>query len=151
MEQSEPIAAAAKQIVEANHRGSLIAVIQKLSNRCEVGVDCEPADVLVSETFGDDPFAERFLPTLLDARARLLKPGARVVPSAIEVSAVLVESEALWTLSGRGGAWLGSRLCRFSLREDEVASRRLSAPITVMEVDFETVESAKLKVVCSVP
>jgi SAM-dependent methyltransferase len=37
----------------------------------------EPADLLVSELIGNEPFEEEILETTLDARRRLLKPGAR--------------------------------------------------------------------------
>lgn len=39
-----------------------------------------PADVLVSEILGSRALSERILPITLDARTRLLKPGARLLP-----------------------------------------------------------------------
>jgi predicted RNA methylase len=41
----------------------------------------EKADVLVSEIIGNDPFGENILQTFNDAHRRLLKAGARVIPS----------------------------------------------------------------------
>ncbi len=51
----------------------------------------EPADVLIHEIFGVDPFAENVLPVLADARERLLKPDAQLLPSHIEVFALGLE------------------------------------------------------------
>ncbi len=45
----------------------------------------ERADVLVSEIIGDDPFDEQIIAMTTDARLRLLKPNARMIPSRIEV------------------------------------------------------------------
>ncbi|MBS1774027.1 MAG: 50S ribosomal protein L11 methyltransferase [Bacteroidetes bacterium] len=45
----------------------------------------EKADILVSEIIGDDPFGEMILPTFIDARARLLKPSAKIIPGYMKV------------------------------------------------------------------
>ena len=47
----------------------------------------EPADVLVAEVIGNEPFEEEILETTLDARRRLLKPDARLIPHALELVA----------------------------------------------------------------
>lgn len=41
-------------------------------------------DVVVSETLGNYPFEEDIIETLADARSRFLKPGATMIPSAVE-------------------------------------------------------------------
>jgi 16S rRNA G966 N2-methylase RsmD len=48
------------------------------------------ADVLVSEIIGNDPFDEQVLELTLDARRRLLKSEARLVPSRLRVKALPV-------------------------------------------------------------
>ena len=45
----------------------------------------ERADVLVSEIIGDDPFDEQIIEVTTDARLRLLKQNARMIPERIEV------------------------------------------------------------------
>ena len=45
----------------------------------------EPADVLVSEIIGNDPLNERILEMTRDARKRLLKPGARLIPQTLTI------------------------------------------------------------------
>ena len=47
----------------------------------------EPATVFVSEIVGHDPLDEGVLEHTLDARTRLLAPGARLVPRALRVRA----------------------------------------------------------------
>ena len=47
----------------------------------------EQADVLVAEVIGNEPFEEEILETTLDARRRLLKPDARLIPHALELLA----------------------------------------------------------------
>jgi len=56
----------------------------------EVSLD-EPATLLVSEILGDEPLAERVLEAFADARARLLAPGARVLPRRLRLVARGVE------------------------------------------------------------
>ena len=50
----------------------------------------ERADVLVSETIGNEPLAERILETTCDAVKRLLKPGATLIPSVLRIYATPV-------------------------------------------------------------
>jgi precorrin-6B methylase 2 len=47
----------------------------------------EPADLLVSEVIGNEPLEEEILETTLDARHRLLVPGARLIPNALTLLA----------------------------------------------------------------
>ena len=47
----------------------------------------ERADVLVAEVIGNEPFEEEILETTLDARRRLLKPDARLIPHTLELVA----------------------------------------------------------------
>lgn len=56
----------------------------------------EPADVLVTDTVGPLVFNEGWLGTVIDARRRLLVPGARLIPSRIECWAAPVEIPELY-------------------------------------------------------
>jgi len=47
----------------------------------------ERADLLVAEVIGNEPFEEEILETTLDARRRLLKPGARLIPHGLTLLA----------------------------------------------------------------
>lgn len=82
------IATAAREVIAANGLADRITVIEGRSTAIELP---EKADVLVSETIGDDPLDEEILETVLDARRRLLKPGARVIPASLALYAAPVE------------------------------------------------------------
>ena len=47
----------------------------------------ERADLLVAEVIGNEPFEEEILETTLDARRRLLKPDARLIPNSLTLMA----------------------------------------------------------------
>jgi hypothetical protein len=72
------IAEKAQEIVAINGFAHTITVLQGWSTSLEVR---ERADVLVTETLGSDPFNERIVETVLDARKRLLSPGVRIIPN----------------------------------------------------------------------
>ena len=56
----------------------------------------EPADVLVTETMGAFGFEERILSSVIDARTRLLRPGAVIIPQTVELFVVPVELPAVF-------------------------------------------------------
>jgi predicted nicotinamide N-methyase len=94
------IAAKAAEVIAANGLAKQIKVIAKRSTDLQIGSDLpEPAEVLVSEVFGTMVLNEDVIPTVEDARARLLKPDAAVIPNIASARAYLA-----------GGATLESRL-----------------------------------------
>ncbi len=62
----------------------------KVTNSRNAEMD-EPADLLIHEILGVDPFDENLLPVLLDARRRLLKPGGRMLPRRLEICCLGIE------------------------------------------------------------
>ncbi len=77
------IAETAQQILEDNHFEKIIKVIAKKSIDIEIGNDLpEQADILVSEIFSSELLGEHVLPSLEDAKRRLLKPQGKVIPAA---------------------------------------------------------------------
>lgn len=95
--EANPIMAAkAREIVAANGLEHIVSVVPKISTDLVVGVDLpERADVLITETFGGHLVGEGALEALADAKARLLKPGAVIVPSSGAVCGALVSSAFL--------------------------------------------------------
>lgn len=90
------VAAKAAQIVANNGLSERIKVIAKKSNDLQVGLDMpRQADVLVSEILASNLLAEMVLPTLEDAKARLIRPGARIIPASGAIHGFLVGSEQL--------------------------------------------------------
>jgi len=90
------IAAAARAIVERNGLGDRIAVIAKRSDALEIGVDLDaPADLLLHEIFGNSLFGEGVVPSLTDARRRLVKPDAVIVPPRAELRCALLRFDSI--------------------------------------------------------
>jgi Flp pilus assembly protein TadD/precorrin-6B methylase 2 len=91
-EANPALAEVAQQIVAANGLADRVAVIGHRSTLLEVGRDLpEPADVLIMENFDAVLVGEGVLASLADARRRLLKPGARVLPRRARLYAAAVE------------------------------------------------------------
>lgn len=93
-ESNPMIAAAAREVVARNQMSDRIRVIAKRSGDLQIGRDfAEPFDLLVSEIFGDDLFEEGVLPSIDDAKARLLRPGAIILPPRAELRCALVADD----------------------------------------------------------
>jgi precorrin-6B methylase 2 len=82
-----PIAEVAARFFRKSGLGDRITLVRGMSTEITLP---EKADVLVSEMIGDEPLGERILEITADAVARLLKPGARLVPSALRIYATPV-------------------------------------------------------------
>lgn len=88
------VAAAARDIIARNPGGERIKVIARKSTALKLGEDmAERADVLVSEILANDFVGEGVLSSLADARRRLLKPGARIIPGRGALMGALVGGE----------------------------------------------------------
>jgi Tfp pilus assembly protein PilF len=95
-EMTVPVAAKARQIVAQNGFAERVTVHAKRSNDLAVGAELpERADVLVSEIFDSDLLSEGVLPSLEDAHARLVKPGARIIPQSASVMVALAGGDKL--------------------------------------------------------
>lgn len=67
----------AREIAAANGFAGRIEFIEALSTEISLP---EPADIIVSDVRGVLPFFEQAIPTLIDARRRLLAPGGVLIP-----------------------------------------------------------------------
>ncbi len=81
------IAETAQQIIKDNKFEKTIKVIAKKSTDIEISAEKdndmpEQADILVSEIFSSELLGEYVLPSLEDAKRRLLKPQSKVIPAA---------------------------------------------------------------------
>ncbi len=83
------IAELAAQMITAN--GCREVVELRRGNSRDVVLD-EPADVILHEIFGVDPFEENLLPAIADARRRFLKPGGQLLPHRLEVFCLGLEA-----------------------------------------------------------
>lgn len=91
-----PIAAAAREIIAANGLENGIALHAKRSDQLEVGRDMAArADLLVTETFASGLLSELVLPTIEDARRRLLTPEAEIIPRRATALGYLVGGDTI--------------------------------------------------------
>ena len=99
--EASDIAEVAERVFAANGVEDTVTLIPGWSRQLELP---EPADLLVSEIIGNEPLEEEILETTLDARRRLLKPGARLIPHALTLLArplLLPDDEARQRAIGR--------------------------------------------------
>lgn len=94
--EASDIATVAREVIDANGVADRVTLIEGWSTEIELP---EPATVLVTETLGVEPFEEDILRTVIDARTRLLTPGARLIPESLrlEVHAVSVPDGHRWS------------------------------------------------------
>ena len=166
------LAAAARHIVAANgFGGGRVAVHEARSSELSAAQLGGLADVLVCEIVDDGLLGEGVLATVADARRRLLRPGALVIPSAGSLHMVAVEMRAPRrrdNVGRRGGdghdgpidlsAWDVCRsdqllspqpVCAAKLQQlRRGAYRRLSEPIELFEwqwatMPIETIEAPR--------
>ena len=84
-----PAADLAKRVLAANDPEEKVVLMRGLSLELSLP---EPADVLVSEIIWNAGLGEGILNTVADARARLLKPDARVIPERLHMWLAPVDS-----------------------------------------------------------
>jgi SAM-dependent methyltransferase len=96
------VAGLARLMMRANRCADRVQVIEGDSREVTLP---EPADLIVHELFGADPFVEDLLELVADARRRLGAPGAQLLPRRVEVWCAGAVGEA---------APLGERLARES-------------------------------------
>lgn len=90
------IAEAAQKIVERNNYHDRIKVLSKPSFDIEPGKDLpERADILVHEIFSSELIAEHVLPAIEDAKQRLLKTDARILPAVASIMVALVGGDEI--------------------------------------------------------
>ncbi len=88
------IAETAQNIIHQNQFENTIKVIAKKSTEIEIGVDMPAqADILVSEIFSSELLGEHVLPSIEDAKRRLLKPQGKIVPAVGNIMIALFSGE----------------------------------------------------------
>ncbi len=86
--------AVAEELAAANGFSDRFVCIQDVSTSVELP---ERADLIVSDLRGMVPIFETHLPTIMDARDRLLKPEGALIPRRDRLWAALVEAEKPYT------------------------------------------------------
>lgn len=140
----------ARRNVAANGYEAVVEIRHGLAADLQLN---ERADVLVTETLGTWMTCEGIIQYCEDARRRLLKDGAQVVPQCGTQYAVLVESEELERLFSFRRSYRGIDLSavmelqdtasvlwskRIGLRPAEMVYRELCEPFPVLTADFNS-------------
>ena len=108
--EASDIAEVAERVFAANGVTDAVTLVPGWSRQIELP---EPADLLVAELIGNEPLEEEILETTLDARRRLLKPGARLIPHTLTLLARplrIPEGEARQRAIGRAAVERWRRL-----------------------------------------
>eukprot|EP00667_Euglena_gracilis_P002205 EG_transcript_2207 len=103
IEGNESIAEKARNVIRCNGYSDRITVITGMSNDVKVGEGSPlpiQADIVVTETMGADFLSELMYNILDDARRRLLKPGAQMIPASGRVLGQLLQIDSPWHLPG---------------------------------------------------
>jgi precorrin-6B methylase 2 len=162
--EASDIAEVAAQVFEVNGVADRVTLVPGWSRQIDLP---ERADLLVAEIIGNEPFEEEILETTLDARRRLLKPAARLVPHVLELLArplLLPDAEFRQRAFGRTAVqrWRGLYGMDFqplldvaanhpvySVAEGEVVAAWPPAgpPVVLASVDLMAFEEASVRAV----
>jgi precorrin-6B methylase 2 len=99
--EASDIAEVAQRVFAVNGVEDQVTLVPGWSRLTELP---EQADLLVAEVIGNEPLEEEILETTLDARRRLLKPGALMIPHALTLLArpvLIPEAEVRQRAFGR--------------------------------------------------
>jgi len=83
----------AREVVHANGFSQRVTFHQAMSFQIELPELC---DVLVTDPRGVVPLFEQAIPTIIDARSRLVKPGGVLIPQQDTIWAALVEAPGIY-------------------------------------------------------
>jgi tetratricopeptide (TPR) repeat protein len=142
------IAQTAQQIIQDNGFTN-ISVIAKKSTELKVGAEeekdmKEKADILVSEIFSSEMLGEYVLPSLEDAKQRLLKPNGKVIPAAGNIMIGLFTGEDIrrnllvenaFGLNLQGFSSIVSK--KRMIARNDLGIQLLSEGVAAFDFDFE--------------
>jgi protein arginine N-methyltransferase 1 len=146
-----PIIQVAREIVQANGFSDRVVFHEAMSFDVELS---QPADVVVTDPRGVLPLKERAIPTIIDARSRLLKPGGILIPERDTICAALVEANEIystgyedpWRRSNDGFNMEAARQRRVNTfnRHHAKPEQLLSVPVPWATLDYRTVETTSV-------
>lgn len=147
--EAEEVIELARGLCRANGFSDRVVFLEGLSLQMQVP---EPVDLVVSETIGNIGLDEGIVGWILDARRRFLRPGGRVIPRAVELSAAPVE---LPRVAAEIESWeglpygldlsFGRRLAANTVHWVELAPEDvLGAPVALARVDLQETTTDRL-------
>ncbi len=136
---------------EANGYTDKIEVFQGLSTDYNANLK---ADVIVSDLRGCLPLFEHHIPTIIDARDRLLAPGGTMIPQCDLLRVALIESanaykdyECPWTSNAYGIDLSAAR--RYAVNTERKLALKgehmVSEAQTLSELDYRSVQNASVE------
>lgn len=140
------------RLARANGFGDVIRFVRGLSTDMELD---EQVDVVVSDLHGTLPWFGQAIPTLVDARSRLLKPGGVLLPQCDRVYMVPVEAPSLhalhaepWNETLRGLVLDAALLHAVNMYSRGRVDRDglLAEPELIAELDYRTVSDPNVAV-----
>jgi precorrin-6B methylase 2 len=164
--EATPLARHAREVFEVNGVADRVTVVEGWSTRVTLP---ERGTLAVAEILGSEALEERALPVLLDARKRLLRPDARLMPARIRIFGlpVAIPQERLENLTftpantARWSEWYGFELgsltaypARLSQRLTSAigevgAWQALSEPVLLSELDLASLETPVFELAAS--
>ncbi|ETX03094.1 MAG: hypothetical protein ETSY2_34160 [Candidatus Entotheonella gemina] len=142
----------AKRLAAANGLSDRITFIQQMSTQVTLP---EPAHVIISDLRGIVPWFEQHIPTIVDARQRLMVPGGVLIPQRDTMWAAVVEAPELYHRMVRGWSDQAYRLDMDIARRIVTScmgngrvqpDQLLTAPQLVATLDYATVEDPNVEV-----
>lgn len=147
----------APAVARANGLEDRITFIQDLSTRITLP---ERADVVISDLHGTLPWYQQHIPTIVDARARLLKPEGLLIPQRDSVYLAAVEAPELYSVYsdpwqekpfGFDMEYVSSRLTNMYTRGRVGRDGFLSEISPVGELDYRTIVDPDISVSIDLP
>lgn len=140
-ERDADVARAATDIVALNGLSDRVTIVNKDALNLAVGVDLdERADVLLWDNLANNLLGANGVQTIEDAKRRLLKPGATIIPGRAEVMVALVEDlRSEDRLMGVCGEFDLSPFNRLSGSDVTIKPSRIarrSEPVSLFDIDF---------------
>lgn len=144
-EKMKPIAETAIKIIEQNGYSDKINLVVKSSTEVDPKTDFRVVpNVLISEILSSELLGEHVIPTMEDAKRRLVQPGCSIIPAAASIMIALFSSDEI-AANVRVDSVHGFDLSGFNdlLPQRQIIGRQdlpfslLSAPIEVFCFDFE--------------
>jgi len=156
----------AARVFDANGLADRITLVQGWSAEVDLP---QRADVLVTEMLGNEPLSERILELTIDARRRLLRADARLVPRSLgiygipyELAAADLERRSVTPAAIRAWqGWYGIDFSPLSEAARNTAQRvfvrsgatrtwtALAEPLQLAEIDLATVTSPQVEAVAA--
>ncbi len=139
----------AREVVHANGFSQQVTFHQAMSFQVELP---HPCDVLVTELRGVLPLYQQAIPTIIDARRRLLKPGGVLIPQRDTIWGALVEAPDIY-YEHYDNAWRSAndgfdleaarhRTINNSGKHHIELSQLLSDPVRWLLLDYRVIERA---------